>query len=99
MPTPRVTYHARVKPPCKRRFAGLLPFVLLYALKASLFVAPLAFCGLYMLQHGTPYILWEYEYYGSETHKTIISCEYYGWQGLQKITSAECPFIIFFSKA
>lgn len=99
MRSPRVAYHAPVKKLHKRRFAGLLPFVLLYALKASLFLAPLGFCALYILQYGTPHILWEYEYYGSETHKHIISCEYYGWQGLQQITSAECPFIIFISQA
>ncbi len=95
MRSPRVTYHARLKHPRFRRTPRFWTFALFVILKASLFIAPVALCGLYILWHGTPHVLWEYEYYGPEEHRTIISCEYYGWQGLHKISSAECPLIKF----
>lgn len=98
MRSPRVTYHARVKRQGRRLPLKVLPFLILLLIKASLFLAPFAFCCLYMLEHGTPHILWEYEYYGSTEYPRITSCTYIGFEGTRTFPASECPFIDFFSR-
>ncbi len=95
MRSPRVTYHARVKRQRRRLPLKALPFLILLFIKASLFIAPLTLCGLYMLEHGTPHILWEYEYYGSPDDPQYISCTYWGFNGIQKFVETECVIIEF----
>ncbi len=95
MRSPRVTYHTRVKRQRKRVPLKALPFLMLLLIKASLFIAPLVFCGLYMLEHGTPHILWEYEYYGSPDDPRYVSCTYWGMYRLKKVQAQECMIITF----
>lgn len=95
MRSPRVTYHARVKRQSRRLPLKALPFLMLLLIKAGLFIVPVTFCGLYMLEHGTPHILWEYEYYGSPDNPHITSCTYIGYNGARSFSENECPFIDF----
>ncbi len=96
MRSPSVTYYARVKRQRGRLPLKALPFLMLLIIKASLFIAPLTFCGLYMLEHGTPHILWEYEYYGSRDNPYYTSCTYLGLFGPEKTNGGStCPFIKF----
>lgn len=95
MRAPRVTYHARVKRQRRRLPLKALPFLMLVFIKASLFIAPVAFFGLYMFEHGTPHILWEYEYYGSPDDPQYVSCTYWGMGGIKKLNFIECSFIKF----
>lgn len=98
MSSPRVTYHARVKRQRRRLPLKALPFLMLLLIKVSLFIVPLAFCGLYMLEHGTPHILWEYEYYGSADDPQYVSCTYWGVYGQQKIEFTNCRIIFLIKK-
>lgn len=93
MRSPRVTYHARVKRQRRRLPLKALPFLMLLIIKSSLFITPVAFCGLYILEHGTPHILWEYEYYGSPDNPQYVSCTYWGLNGFQKIKTEKCLII------
>lgn len=95
MRSPRVTYHARVKRQSRRLPLKVLPFLMLLLIKAGLFIAPVAFCGLYMLEHGTPHILWEYQYYGSPDDPQYVSCTYWGVYGINRIYVNECTFLKF----
>lgn len=96
MRSPRVTYHARVKRQRKRVPPKVLPFLMLLLIKASLFIVPVTFCGLYILEHGTPHILWEYEYYGSRDNPYYTSCTYLGLYGPAKTNGgSNCPLIAF----
>lgn len=95
MRSPRVTYYARVKRQHRRLPLKALPFLVLLLIKASLFIAPVAFFYLYMLEHGTPHILWEYEYYGSHDNPQYVSCTYWNLYGMRKIEANTCLIIEF----
>lgn len=84
--------------PNKRRVykrKSLLPFFVLILLRLSLILAPIIYAGLYIFEHGTPHMLWEYQYYGSSSHPNIISCTYIGFNGATSFPANECPFIDF----
>lgn len=96
MRSARVTHHARVKRQRRRLPLKALPFLMILLIKTSLFIAPVVFCGLYMLDHGTPHVLWEYEYYGSRDYPHYTSCTYLGLYGPEKTNGGSgCPLIKF----
>lgn len=85
------------KPKKRRAYKrkSLLPFFVLILLRLGLILTPIIYAGLYMFGHGTPHMLWEYQYYGSLSHPNITSCTYIGFGGVISFPSNECPFIDF----
>lgn len=86
------------KKPKKRRVykrTRLLPFLVLIFLRLGLILTPIIYAWFYMVEHGTPHMLWEYEYYGSPGHPNITSCTYIGFNGVISFPAHECPLIDF----
>ncbi len=84
--------------PKKRRVykrKSLLPFLVLILLRLGLILTPIICAGLYIFEHGTPHMLWEYQYYGSPSYPNITSCTYISFNGVISFPANECPFIDF----
>lgn len=89
---PVVTYFRRIRH--KRNWSGL-PFVLIHTFRAMLWMAPIAALGWAVMTYGSPYVLYEYEYYGSRKSPIMQRCTYWGIEGRRVHPGPACPFIQF----
>lgn len=84
--------------PKKRRVykrKSLLPFFVLILLRLGLILTPIIYVGLYIFEHGTPHILWEYQYYGSSENPQYVSCTYWGIYEAKIVSINACPIFLF----